>query len=392
MFNRPVEYLAQVRPIFPKMNGMISGELIRSEYVLVGKEPCAGALDKPACTSALERERAAIVCDKEPCAWELLATSGNSVVHAQGPMALQTLLPQIDTELEAALAAFLADGSISCPVPSDLGVDGGALADGTRVRAVADGYEVSTLQTCLGSVSTGTTMVARTGETKVLNKTAFCFGRRPAGLSVSAVCATDTELGAHFAEAARLEAASVFAFEQLARDLTRLGAPARLIAFARRSAREEIDHTHAMRALAQRFKAELAPVEITPEANRDALAIALENAIEGCVRETYGALMACYQADTAEDPEVRAIMARVFADETRHAQLAWEIAAWLEPQLCQRDRETVEAARSAAYAELLAELEVALSGEARALIGMPSAATAATLLAQLDGALMLRAA
>jgi hypothetical protein len=251
---------------------------------------------------------------------------------------------------------------------------------------------VMTHQSCYGSESTGTTMVSTAGEAKVLSRTAFCLGRRPAGLSAQAPCAADTELGAHFAQAARLEAASVFAFEQLARDLARLGAPAPLIAFARRSACEEVDHTHAMRALAQRFGAELEPVSIAPPPSRAALAIALENAVEGCVRETFGALLACYQAATAQDPAVRAVMARVFEDETRHAQLAWEIAAWLEPQLCAGDREAVESARSAAHAELCEELAVCLPRDARVLVGMPSAAIAETLLAQLAGALALRAA
>lgn len=391
-FARPLEYLGVCQPFYLRDTAMGTAKFTLGESALVGS-PCEGAADKAACNSALERERAAIVCkeSEQPCPWVVLATSGDTVIRTQAGPELNALLGPVDSETKAVLVALMAGGSVDCSETTSFNGEP-ELITGTQVRAVADGYEVSTLLSCYGALSTGITMVKRTGDATILSKTAFCLGRRPAGLSPNAPCAAETELGGHFAEAARLEAASVFAFEQLARDLTQLGAPAQLIAFARRSAREEVAHTQAMRALAQRFGAELGPVEIAPPPSRNALAIALENAVEGCVRETYGALLACYQAETAQDDAVRMTMTDVFADETRHAQLAWEIAAWLEPQLSEAERELVVSARSAAYAELRAELDAALSPEARALIGMPSTAIAESLLAQLDQALALRAA
>jgi hypothetical protein len=110
------------------------------------------------------------------------------------------------------------------------------------------------------------------------------------------------------------------------------------------------------------------------------------------VRETYGAVLACHQAETAQDPVVRAAMGRVFEDETRHAQLAWQVAAWLEPRLSDAEYEAVRRARSEAYMQLRSELDVSLSEAARLRIGMPSVEVGAALLAQLDQTLDLQAA
>lgn len=48
-------------------------------------------------------------------------------------------------------------------------------------------------------------------------------------------------------------------------------------------------------------------------------ALALENAVEGCVRETFGALCGGYQAARAADPVVRRTLAQITRDETTHA-------------------------------------------------------------------------
>jgi len=56
--------------------------------------------------------------------------------------------------------------------------------------------------------------------------------------------------------------------------------------------------------------------------------VALENAVEGCVRETYGALIATRQAEAASDPVVRRAMRKIAADETAHAALSWDVASF----------------------------------------------------------------
>ncbi|HTU61725.1 MAG TPA: hypothetical protein VMF89_24885 [Polyangiales bacterium] len=393
-FSRPVDYLAQCDPVYSAEQLLLPdpGPPTVRPITLIGSA-CDSASDKAACEAAIERQLAMADCPVTTniCPSFLLVRSGDTVTRVQGTSDLAALLGRVDTAVEAALVTYMAHESLMCF--ETFLRDGGAPWEvGSRIRAIDIGYEVETNYNCYGVISTARTLVSRAGDINVLSRHPFCLGRRPAGLAPAAPCANSSDLGAYFARATQLEAASVFAFEQLARDLARLGAPSELIAFARRSAHEEATHTQMMGGLAQRFGAELEPARITPAASRDALAIAIENAVEGCVRETYGAALACYQAETAQDPAVRAVMARVFEDETKHAQLAWEIAAWLEPQLADADREAVQHARSAAYAQLRSEIETSLSQEARARIGMPSVAVGARLLAQLDQALALQAA
>jgi hypothetical protein len=183
----------------------------------------------------------------------------------------------------------------------------------------------------------------------------------------------------------------VFAFEQLARDLERLHAPRELVRLALSAALDEVGHARTMHALAERFGGQRVVPEIAAPAPRDALAIALENAVEGCVHETYSALLACYQAQAARDPHVRAAMTQIAEDETRHAQLSWQIAAWLEPKLSDDQRTAVSLARRAAYQRLSTELGPRLPRTAMQLVGLPDEATSLALLHQLGAALALNA-
>jgi len=80
-----------------------------------------------------------------------------------------------------------------------------------------------------------------------------------------------------------------------------------------------------------------------------------EIAVEGCVRETFGALEATFQAKNANDPQIRRVMRRIAEDETRHAALAWRVAAWIEPRLSdrQRRRRCAPPSRSRIFVRLL---------------------------------------
>jgi hypothetical protein len=177
----------------------------------------------------------------------------------------------------------------------------------------------------------------------------MCEGRRPSELRSHAE-------GSDFAAAAHLEAASVYAFAHLARELRHHGAPQRLIRAARRSRRDEIRHARATSALARKRGLQITRPEVAPMTIRELEAIAIENAVEGCVRETYGAMTAWWRALHSPDRDVRAAYVRIARDETRHASLARELDRWLLARLDPRARARVEAARNGAYEELRAEL------------------------------------
>ena len=198
--------------------------------------------------------------------------------------------------------------------------------------------------------------------------TAIC-GRRPAGLA--RVAARGSALGAHFASAAHLEAASVVAFERLAGELRGHGAPAGLVSRSQRAARDEVRHARSMGQLARRFGAQVPPVRVAAPGARSLADLALENAVEGCVHESFGAAVGAWQAGAARDGRIRRSMAAVAVDEAAHAQLAWDLDAWLQTRLGRAERRRVAAARSdAADAMLHSDPAPELMAQA----GLPSAA------------------
>ncbi|MEO6420610.1 MAG: ferritin-like domain-containing protein, partial [Polyangiaceae bacterium] len=176
------------------------------------------------------------------------------------------------------------------------------------------------------------------------------------------------------------EAASVDAFLILRNELVLHDAPKRLVASAGRAARDEVRHARMTSSMARRHGAMPKPVPASAgRTDRTLEEIAIENAIEGCVRETYGAVTAMWQASKAEDPRVRALMKRIAVDETRHAELAWSVAKWAHGRLSEESRARVdEAMRSAVHA--LAK-EVSPPGvELTRSAGLPSVAEARSLL------------
>jgi hypothetical protein len=182
-------------------------------------------------------------------------------------------------------------------------------------------------------------------------------GRRPEGLVLEAPAAGPTSrVGAELACMAELEAASVPAFGRLARELRAHGAPASLVRRAQAAARDEVRHAHAMGQLAARHGAKVGAAKHPALGVRALLPIALENAVEGCVREAYGALVASYQAERAA-PSLRKTFRSIARDERTHAALAEDVERWLATRLDEGARAQVAHARAAASAELRATLE-----------------------------------
>jgi rubrerythrin len=155
-------------------------------------------------------------------------------------------------------------------------------------------------------------------------------------------------MGAYFADACRMEAASVPAFVALRDELLMYGAPAELVARAERAKQDEVRHTRITAALARRFGAQegawAEPPEVTRANQRSLEAIALENAVEGCVNEAYAALVATWQGEHAVDPSVRAAMRAIAEDERQHAELAYSVANWIDTKLDEDTRRRVDEA------------------------------------------------
>ena len=190
----------------------------------------------------------------------------------------------------------------------------------------------------------------------------YCRGRRPLGHVEDEVLASDGMVGRTLAQMAHLEAASVLAFEQLVARLEAWQAPAELVERCRQAADDERNHARWMTALARSVGASVPPVrcetvEATPYAE------ALHNAVEGCVNETFAALLMLHRARVARDPLLRSLFERIAADEAGHAQLAWDLHTWLRTQLSPEQARTVDAARARALALLPARASAIASCE-----------------------------
>jgi hypothetical protein len=106
-----------------------------------------------------------------------------------------------------------------------------------------------------------------------------------------------------------------------------------------------VRHARHVGALARRFGGNPRFARIAVGAVRSLEHVALENAVEGCVHETYSALIAWHQGLHCPDPALAATHRAIAADEMRHAGLAWDVARWLEPRLTPSARRHIDAAR-----------------------------------------------
>jgi hypothetical protein len=191
-------------------------------------------------------------------------------------------------------------------------------------------------------------------------------------------------LGATFARAAWLEAASIHAFRRLARELRAHGAPSDLVSAARACARDEARHARTMARLARTHGAAIDRVRVDDVGVRDLEAIARENAVEGCVGETYGALLAVWQGEHARDAGVRDAMREIAPDELRHAALAWAVATWADGLLSEDARVRVRTARDDAARALADDARHEPHDEIARATGAPRGAIASKLVARMQ--------
>ena len=242
-----------------------------------------------------------------------------------------------DLSLHRALeAAYCRDAGTGEPLdcPHVLPADGGSLFGSDCDPYCGNGFDLCKMVS-IGEASCSTVK--------------DCTGRRPEGFPASGYA---NDLRGYFNAVAVLEAASVPAFERLARELEAHGGPRELVRAARSAKRDEIRHAKIVGGLAKKLGGETSHVAFDVGGVRDLEAVAIENAVEGCVRETMGALIAAWQAEHATDDCVREAMRKISRDEARHAELAFEVARWIDEKLDADQRARVEVAQNEAIAEL----------------------------------------
>lgn len=216
-------------------------------------------------------------------------------------------------------------------------------------------------------------------------------GRRTHGAGLAAALGDDA-LGRALAHMAALEAASIPAFARLARELAAHRAPLSLIRSAERARRDEVRHAATMRGLAHARGGSMGRVPGRAVRGVRPLAeLAIENALEGCVRETWGAAVARFQAAGAADPALRRAMAVIARDEARHAALAWRVHRWALSRLDEPARRECARALRDEAASLRRELDGCFEDATARALGVPTGAAARALASAIDGALWGRA-
>lgn len=209
-------------------------------------------------------------------------------------------------------------------------------------------------------------------------------GRIPEGL---AACGEGETVGERLAFQAYYEAASVFAFEDLAATLRaagRMGAETvHLAERAEKAAGEETMHAASMAALATRYGAVATRPERPLASPREMLELARENAVEGCVRETYGALVAAHQAQFATQADLRLAFATIADDEAAHAALSWDLHRYFCEVLGPAVAAELDAAREAAFDAFASDAANRSESFTDRVLGIPRGRRAVALVAAL---------
>ena len=207
-------------------------------------------------------------------------------------------------------------------------------------------------------------------------------GRRYRGLDDRAA-PNARDIGSYLSRMAFFEAASVDAFAILERDLGALGAPKRLVQGCRDAKRDEARHARMAASLATSYGGTPPESVLHAHPHRDLEQLAIENAVEGCVRETFGVLIGMWQSVAAPTADLRAFFGAITNDELRHAALSARIDAWARTALSPAAIARLDAATEDALVALETSLRIS---EPVAGLGIPSAGQAVELFSGLRAA------
>ncbi|MFO0629652.1 MAG: hypothetical protein U0325_29010 [Polyangiales bacterium] len=113
------------------------------------------------------------------------------------------------------------------------------------------------------------------------------------------------------------------------------------------------------------------PAADAPMDLRALVEVALENVKEGCVGETWGALIAMHQSMWAEDLAVRSAFREIARDEVRHAALAWAVHRWVLGELDEGSHREIQRAEERAWDELQSALAAVSEHGTSQALGLP---------------------
>ncbi|WP_020559812.1 ferritin-like domain-containing protein [Thiofilum flexile] len=212
-------------------------------------------------------------------------------------------------------------------------------------------------------------------------------GRAPHGLHISALAPIAfNPIGQYLADMTAMETAAITAFRYLARELEAYGAPDKLIARAYQAADEEVRHAEMAGLLSEAYGGIAASVQVDDFRLRSLYEIALENAVEGCVHETFAAACGLWQSQQAELGVFRQVIGHITDEEMDHAALSWDIYQWIMPQLSALEQAHIREAQAEAIHNLMQDFKQESDSQIQQAFGLPAHADAARLFEQLKNA------
>jgi len=156
----------------------------------------------------------------------------------------------------------------------------------------------------------------------------------------------------------------VTAFRDLRRSLEAFGAPRALRRAASRAEADERRHARETRRLARRFGGVPQKPRVRRTPRPSLVELLHENVVEGCVAESFGALVAMWQAERARDAGVALAMRAIAREEAEHAALSWRLFRWGSSRVAAAERLRLRERLRTSLAELRVRLEKSVKDEA----------------------------
>lgn len=357
----------------------------RSSITEAGGPPCVNAINLNQCTQSIYSLNQSLSSNA------LIVTNADAVNVLQSQLDVKSFLGQLSHSQKVFTWMHSNGISLSC------------VHDDSAVLADPDGQNWSAVYTEFSqngsdsvrervrlniSVTDWSIVEMDRAVVSTSNFGGLCYGRLPHGRLSLALGEIQSEaVGDMLARHAAYEAASVIAFIQLHRELNALGAPLSLLSRIEKAADDERRHAIQVGALAERYGKTMESFSFEASPERDMEAIAINNMQEGCVGESWGALIGLYQAQHACDPVIAETMTQVAMDEVEHASLSWEINDWLSEQLSADALERVKLARQVSLDRVVKRTNKPVDRESQLLAGLPEPEVAELLAKHLVNAL-----
>ena len=139
------------------------------------------------------------------------------------------------------------------------------------------------------------------------------------------------QAGNFYLQNALFEHASIASFHKFALELMRFGAPPKLLMKVQEAIQDEIEHAQIAFGIASELlEKSIGPdlMSIQPQLATSLKDLAIATFKEGAVGESIAVILAATQRVQATEPVICAFLDRIIADESKHAELAWETLRW----------------------------------------------------------------